>query len=265
MTVSQLQGFQNAVHRGTRSSRMLVIGSGKGGVGKTTFALSCAVLRVAQGESVLLCDADPGMADLNILLGINPPWHWGLFLQGEKRFDEVIQRNVQGVDFVHGFSGIPDASWMQGDAAKRLLSALRQQCTSYDWTIVDVGAGLSEPNLVFMSAADDLALLVAPELTSLADAYGTLKTVIHRRPDAHIGVVINQAQNEEQARVVYLNLAKIAARFLKVQLPLWGWLPSDPEVPRSLARQKPLVLDQPQGPYAKAVRSAMKIMENRLK
>jgi flagellar biosynthesis protein FlhG len=253
---SQLEGMREAikVHSETpRKALRVAIGSGKGGVGKTTFALSLGISRVKAGEAVLLLDVDPGLPDLNIFLGINPDTHWGHFVKGEKTLAEVVLRNVKGMDFVHGFSGVTDPSWMQGKAAQMLLDGLHTEVPNYDWMILDVGAGLSEPNLVFMTSVDFLVLVVSPELTSLADAYGTLKTALARNPGQKIGVVVNQAETVEQARNVYLNLAKIAAQFLGVRIPLIGWLPRDPEVPRSLARQSPIVSERPESPYAQGI------------
>ena len=265
MTVSQLEGFRKAL-QGTanREGLSIAIGSGKGGVGKSSFALSLAAMLAQRGGSTRLVDADPGLADLNIFLGINPLLHWGHFVKGEKTLAEVTQKQVlPGLDFVHGFSGVIDASWMQGEAAQKLVQGI-QDDSAYAWTIYDVGAGLSEPNLVFLTAADWMLLVLSPELTSLADAYGTLKTVVRRNSKQRIGIVVNQAENVEQARNVYLNLVKIAAQFLGIRVPLLGWIPRDPELPRSLARQKPLTIEQPAGPYAMAVQGILKNLESKI-
>jgi len=253
MSASQLDTFRKALgatnipHKGIT----VAVGSGKGGVGKSCFALSYAAMLSRQGESALLVDADPGLADLNIFLGLNPELHWGHFIRGERSLAEVTLRNVwPNLDFIHGFSGVTDATWMQGTAARTLVDALAAQKSCYDCTVFDVGAGLSEPNLVFLTAVDFLVLVLSPELTSLADAYGTIKTVLARNPHQKMGIVVNQAETVEQARMVYLNLVKIVAQFLGKRIPLLGWLPRDLELPRSLARQKPLVLTMPDGPYA---------------
>jgi len=268
VTISQLEGLRNALQPKTRKAMSIAIGSGKGGVGKSSFALSLSAYWSKAGESVLLLDVDPGLADLNIFLGINPDTHWGHFVQGDRSFAEVTLKQVlPGMDFIHGFSGISlaNAGWMQGEAAHKLMDEVAVQKASYDFSVLDVGAGLSEPNLVFLTEVDFVVLVISPELTSLADAYGTLKTVLLRKNTQRIGIVVNQAETVEQARMVYLNLVKIAAQFLGVKLPLLGWLPRDPQVPRSLARQKPLVLEFPDAPYSQAVSNVAKSIETLLK
>lgn len=253
------------MHRGPSAarSRTVAVGSGKGGVGKTSFSLSLSALWAKNGAKVLLTDADPGLADLNIFLGLNPETHWGHFIRGERSFAEVIQRNVlPRMDFIHGFSGVSDPECMLGTAAQKLLVELNNHKNEYDWTVLDVGAGLSEPNLVFLSHVDLFVLVISPELTSLADAYGTLKTVYRRNASQRIAIVVNQAESVEQAKLAYLNLVKISAQFLGVRIPLLGWIPRDPELPRSLARQSPLVLSIPNGPYAQAVHQVANVIHH---
>lgn len=265
MNTSQLEGFRKALHQGPNGKRprIIAVGSGKGGVGKTSFSLAVSALWARNGSKVLLTDADPGLADLNIFLGLNPELHWGHFLRGERTFNEIVMKNaLPRMDFVHGFSGVSDPAWMQGASAQKLLEELGEQKQDYDWTVLDVGAGLAEPNLVFLSSVDLFVLVISPELTSLADAYGTLKTVHRRNPSQRIAVVVNQAETMEQARLAYLNLVKISAQFLGIRLPLLGWIPKDPELPRSLARQSPLVLSMPSGPYAFAVSQIANVIDH---
>lgn len=254
MMPSQLDSFRQSLADRAQKPLSIAIGSGKGGVGKSSLAISMAAVWAHQGQRVRLIDADAGLADLNIFLGINPEWHWGHVLRGEKTFAEAMVRDVVPcMDFLHGFSGVTDPSHMQGDAAKKLIEGIQAEPFEYPWTIYDVGAGLAEPNLVFMTSVDLVVLVLSPELTSLADAYGTLKTILKRKREQKVVVLVNQAESVEQARVVYLNLVKIAAQFLGVRIPFLGWLPKDPEVPRALAKQKPLVLQNAASPYAQAV------------
>lgn len=265
MNSTQLEGFRKALHQGPsgKRPRSIAVGSGKGGVGKTSFSLAVSALWARNGAKVLLTDADPGLADLNIFLGLNPELHWGHLIRGERAFAEVVIKNaLPRMDFIHGFSGVSDPTWMQGTAALRLMDELGRQKQDYDWTVLDVGAGLAEPNLIFLSNVDLFVLVISPELTSLADAYGTLKTVHLRNPNQKIAIVVNQADTMEQARLAYLNLVKITAQFLGIRLPLLGWIPRDPELPRSLARQSPLVLSSPNGPYAFSVSQIANVIDH---
>lgn len=252
MIASQLQDFKHTL-RQNRSGFHVAVASGKGGVGKTTFALNLSVFQALQDQKVLLVDADPGLADLNILLGIHPQEHWGSVVTGERKLDDVIYHDAYGMDFLHGFSGVQDSRWMNASAVQFLVKELQAKWDLYQWLVYDVGAGLHEINLEFMQLADYTVIMLSPELTSLADAYGTIKTMVARNPKVAFGVVINEVQNEKQAQMVYRNLRKVSDQFLRVQFPLLGWLAYDAAVAKAQLQQVPLMSQQPDSLYCQAV------------
>lgn len=264
MMLSQMEGLKQSLHSAPAKSHIIAVGSGKGGVGKSTISLALAVLWAQKGRKVLLLDADPGLADLNILLGINPPFHWGDFVRGEKTFSEIITKNILGMDFVHGFSGFRDGAALSAENAHKLLDALQAEKQHYDLVILDVGAGLAPANMVYLTRSDMVMLVLNSELTSLADAYGTLKTMRLQNAAQRFGVLINQADNLAQAQLVFDNLSKIAQQFLSVQFPFLGWIPKDPLVPLALSRQQPLPISYPQSPFVQSLHHIAQAMEQYL-
>lgn len=251
--LSQLETLRHALSREHKQARFIAVGSGKGGVGKTTISLSLAILLAQMGQKTLLVDADPGLADLNILLGINPEFHWGDYVRGEKSFSEIVLKDIHGMDFIHGFSGFKDGSALSAENAHKLMDALESEKSKYQWIIFDVGAGLSAANMVFLTRSDFVLLVLSSELTSLADAYGTLKTMRLQNTTQRFGVLVNQAEDAVQAKNVYSNLIRIANQFLGVRFPMLGWIPKDSTVPKALSRQKPLPIEYPECPFSLAL------------
>jgi flagellar biosynthesis protein FlhG len=255
---SQLEHFASQMLQSTQT-RSVAIASGKGGVGKSTLAVNLAI-KLAQQQRLLLLDADPGLADLHIFLGLSPEYHWGDYLQNKIAASEMLTPVRPGLDLVHGFSGVSQSSLVEEEAIRKVQEGIQQISGDYDSVLVDLGAGLSPTTMVFASTADLLVLVLNGELTSLADAYSTLKSVLQWNPRQKVGLVINQAKDVNEARSVWSSLVRIADQFLKVRPPMLGWLPVDTEVPKSLAKQHPIVERLPQSPYAQAVANLAEII-----
>lgn len=255
MTASQLEGFRQimASRKQTTKARSFAIASGKGGVGKSTIALGLSMALALQERKVLLLDGDAGLADLNILMGINPRFHWGDYLDGKCSFEELVEKQVHGIDFVHGFSGVLRKGWLEEQSMEKVLATMVDHAHLHDFHIVDVGAGLAESNLVFCTSVDLLILVLGKELTALADAYGTLKTVVTRKPRQKVAIVVNGVRDGEQARLVYGNLMRLAHQFLGTRPPLLAWLPEDSAISKALRQQKPMLQAFPQAPWSQAV------------
>ena len=264
MMMSQMENLRKSLDSQAPKPQIIAVGSGKGGVGKSTLSLATSILLAQSGQKVLLIDADPGLADLNILLGLNPPFHWGDFVRGEKQFHEIVMPDVFGMDFVHGFSGFKDGAALSAENAHKLLDALQEQKKHYDYIVLDVGAGLAPANLVYLTRSDFVMLVLNSELTSLADAYGTLKTMRLQNAAQNFGITVNQADNLAQARLVFDNLSKISHRFLGVEFPFLGWIPKDNTVPLALSKQQPLPFSYPQSPFVLALRNVIESLNNYL-
>ncbi len=232
----------------------IAIASGKGGVGKSNFALNLAIA-LAQKNKMLLLDGDPGLADLNIMMGINPSAHWGMFVEGSLDFKDIVERDIYGLDFIHGFSGVSSINWVQSDAMQRIIRSLHILGKEYGGMVIDVGAGLSEPTIAFTTTVDLVVLVLNKELTSLADAYGTLKTIRKWNPFQKVSVVVNSVEGTEDPIKVYENLCLVSEQFLGIKPEYLGHLPLDKAVPSSILRQKPVIELFPDSPYIQQVTS----------
>jgi len=232
----------------------IAIASGKGGVGKSNFALNLAIT-LAEKCKMLLLDGDPGLADLNIMMGINPTAHWGMFIEGSLDFKEIVEKDIYGLDFIHGFSGVSSINWVQSDAMQRIIRSLHTLGKEYGCTVIDVGAGLSEPTIAFTTTVDLVVLVLNKELTSLADAYGTLKTIRKWNPYQKVGVVVNSVEPGEEPMKVYENICMVSEQFLGIKPEYLGHLPFDRAVSASILKQKPVIECFPKSAYVTQVRA----------
>jgi flagellar biosynthesis protein FlhG len=255
MIPSQLDRFKQVLggQLGQNGCFSIAVASGKGGVGKTTLAANLAWVLGRMQYKVLLADADPGMADLNILLGVNPPFNWGHLIDGTRGLDEIIFRSIPEFDLLHGFNGIQSQQQINDESMQILLQAVQKASNDYDTQIFDLGAGLSPSTLILGSSVDLLLLVLNSEITSLADAYGAYKTLLQCNNTLKTAVIVNSVENESQALIVYKNLTGLTRRFLYNQPPLLGWVPKDAVVPGSLLKQKLSCNDQPNSQFSKAM------------
>ncbi len=258
---SQLEYFQDlmALRESLPSGKTwrIAVASGKGGVGKTNFSLNLAMV-IADHAKVLLLDGDPGLADLHLMMGVSPKRHWGHYLDGEVDFDGLLMKDVFGLDFIHGFSGIPSMNWIQSGAMERIISELHGPKGSvYDAQIIDVGAGLSESTIALTTTVDQVVLILTPELTSLADAYSTLKTIKKYNPAQEVVVVVNQAEKEQEAIHTHAQLCRVSEQFLGIRPAFCGFLPKDPNIPKALMQQKPIKKAYPQSPYVQNLQGVL--------
>jgi flagellar biosynthesis protein FlhG len=265
---SQLEAFRELVElrQSLPSGRAvsIAVASGKGGVGKSNIALGLACAWRERQQEVLLLDGDPGMADLHILAGIHSDWHWGHLLEGTATLEQIQVAGPLGMRVVTGFSGVASLDWLRGGAMRQVLRALHGVSDRNDRFVIDVGAGLSESTIAFCTTADLLLLVLTSELTSLADAYGMVKTIRKWNPAQPIAVVVNQVGDESEGRRVWESLGQVCDRFLAYR-PEWaGWLPREPLLPQAVMRQRPMLEAFPQSTWSQGIRSLIGTLDTRL-
>jgi len=226
--------------------RIIGIASGKGGVGKTWFAITLAHALARAGRRMLLFDADLGLANVDIQLGLMPARDLGAVIAGRATLPEVVLRHeAAGFDIVPGRSGSGALSGFDPAALERMLAALRDAAGGYDAVLLDLGAGLDRAVRLLAAFADTLVVLVTEEPTSLTDAYAVLKLHSADRPGGDARVVVNQATSRAAGERTYATLGRACTTFLGRAPALLGVVRRDERVRDAIRRQTPLLARHP--------------------
>ncbi|MGO0121713.1 MinD/ParA family protein [Desulfothermobacter acidiphilus] len=236
-------------------SRVLAITSGKGGVGKTSLAVNLGILLAQRGHQVILFDADLGLANAEILLGVSSNCTLYDYLYRGRRVEDLLHPVPGGLRLISGGSGVQELAQLNEQGRERLLALLLFLQSDTDFLLVDTGAGIDSLVLDFVAAAEEVLLLLTPEPTSLTDAYALLKVLQRRGPMPRVFLVVNRASGREAERVA--SRLQLACRhFLQWEPVYLGFLPEDRNVGQAVKEQHPLVL---RFPFAPAARQLEKI------
>jgi flagellar biosynthesis protein FlhG len=225
--------------------RTLAVTSGKGGVGKTNLSANLGIALAARGQRVLVFDADIGLANLDVVLGCRANATLQHVVSGEKSLEEVIQPGPGGIRFVAGGSGVEALVNLEGPTSARFLDDLAKLESKTDFLIFDTGAGIDGNVMTFLTAADEVLIIVTPDPASLTDGYATAKALWMRRPDAAVRVILNMVDDESQARAVYAKLYSIAMQFLGKSLKYGGHVRLDSRAVACIRQRRPFVLAEP--------------------
>lgn len=238
-----------------RNTRVLAVTSGKGGVGKSNFTLNFALALIEQGKSALIIDVDLGFANIDILFGHAPRETIAGMLDKQLAIEDVIERGPLGLQLIAGGQGFSGLFELDADKMKRFMEQLGSLQGKVDFVLLDTGAGLSENNMRFLLAADEVLLVTTPEPTSVTDAYSVVKMMHAKDSDLAIRLVVNQCTDGKEGRQTAENFAEVAQRFLDKDIRTLGILPSDLHVPQAVKKQEPFLLAHPGSSASKAMRT----------
>ncbi len=233
-----------------QAPRVVVITSGKGGTGKSFLSVNLACGLAQQKQRVLLIDADFGLANAHLLLGINPKRDISHLLTGKWPVEDVLQTGPCDVRLLGGCAGISELSQLSFDQFCLFISEMLRVQQQYDWIIVDTSAGISPQVMSFLTAAKEVLLVVNAEATSMLDAYALLKTLFLRYPQAQVGCVANRVKDSLVAKEAYKKLNGAAEHYLKKSLLDTGHVVLDPSVWQSVTNRRPILLDEPRSDAA---------------
>jgi flagellar biosynthesis protein FlhG len=241
----------HAVHvlappRAMPAGRVVAVASGKGGVGKTWFAITLAHALARMGRRVLLFDGDLGLANVDIQLGLMPVHDIGAVVAGRAALREaVLCYTPGGFDVLAGQSGSEVLSRLEQPLLERLLSGLRQAGAAYDDVVLDLGGGLDRTVRRMAAWAHVLLVVATDEPTSVTDAYAVLKLYAADHPGGDARIVVNQASSESAGRRTHATLARACATFLGRAPVLAGVVRRDDQVRDAIRRQTPLLNRSP--------------------
>jgi flagellar biosynthesis protein FlhG len=238
------------------------IASGKGGVGKTNLALNLGFALHELGQSLVLLDADLGLANLDVLLGLSPEKNLQDLL-GDTTAESVPLAD-DGFDFLPSASGVAELVELDEDVQTLLLTKLDALFRQYDYLLLDLGAGISPTVLSFAAMPQERIVVISPEPTSLTDSYALIKVLCTQHNVRNFQVIVNMAESDKEARNAFSRLSQACERFLDLPISLLGVVHRDPMVTESVRHQVPLLKFSPNCQASQDIRAiARKIMDRR--
>ena len=246
----------------TRMPLVFSITSGKGGVGKTNIAVNLACCLARAKKRVLLLDADLGLANVDVIMGITPNYNLFHLLNESMPLEKILHPTEYGFNILPAASGVSDMLALNPGQKANLLESMDSLEEEIDYLIVDTGAGINDNVLYFNLAAQQRVVVLTPEPTSLTDAYAVIKVMRLSHQVNHFKVLVNMAQDEKSAKEVYTRLYKACDHFLSgVSLDYLGYVPRDPAVRTSVLEQKPFCVAAPSSPASLALNNVARAIQ----
>ena len=253
---SQGEGFKPGP-----ADKIIAISSVKGGVGKTVFTVNLAVALAKVGKKVLIIDGDLGLGNVNVLLGFHPKFNLYHVMKGHRSIRDIVYHTPEGVDVIPGANGYTQFTNLDDTSRKTLINSFSQLDT-YDYILIDTGAGIGQNVISFTTYATDVMLLITPDPTSITDAFGLVKSLISLDKNKKISFIVNRIKNEQEGNKVVKRITEISKKFLGIEPKNLGFLFYDEEIEKSIRKQKPFLLTAPTGKAAENLYQIMGTVAN---
>ncbi len=245
-------------------ARVITITSGKGGVGKSSISVNLAIALSRLGNRVIVLDADFGLANVEVMLGIRPQYNLADLIFRGKSLTDIITNGPENIGFISGGSGIQELTNLSKDQIVYLIQKLVELDERADIIIIDTGAGIADSVLEFVAASSEVLLVATPEPTSITDAYALLKTLNRKADislqDTVIKMIANRIDNDAEGRELYDKLSLVVSKFLDLKLEYLGAIPQDSSVSRAVMKQKPALMLYPNSHFSSTVSSFAEIL-----
>lgn len=235
-----------------RPVRVIAVASGKGGVGKTNVSVNLSVAMAQAGRNVMLMDADLGLANVDVLLGLQPRRNLSHVLNGEAGLEEILVEGPAGISIVPAASGVARMADLEPAEHVGIIRAFSEMTRPLDVLIVDTAAGLHDSVISFCRAVQEVLVVVCDEPASITDAYALIKVLSRDHGISRIRVLANMVRGPEEGRALFRKLTVVCDRFLDVILDHAGSVPYDEYLRKSVQRQKAVTDAYPGSPSAKA-------------
>ncbi len=231
-----------------RNTRIIAISSGKGGVGKTNVSINLAIAYAQLGKKVIVMDADLGLANVNVVLGVIPKYNLYHLIRKQKTMKDIILDTKYGIQIVAGASGFSKVANLSEEERQVFITEL-STLSDADIIIIDTGAGVSNNVLSFIAAADEAIIVTTPEPTAITDAYGIIKIIATEIDNLNLGLklIVNRVKSVTEGKKVAERVINIAGQFLNLKIDYLGYVYDDVSVQNAVIKQKPFIAMEPKG------------------
>lgn len=230
------QSFSNIL-----SLPAVAITGGKGGVGKTCVAVNLALALQKMGKKVLLVDLDLGLANADILLGLNPQHTLYDVITKQLPLTQAIVQHPSGLDFIPAASGREELTRLSHKDLLYVIRELQNCCKNYDVCLLDTAAGISREVTTFLRCSQRICVVLTPDPTSMTDAYALIKILEQQEPGKIIDIVVNQASSDEEALLVFQRMQKVCTSYLRRDVHFLGHVPHDRQVVDAIRQRRPYI------------------------
>ena len=248
--MDQAQGIRQM--KAQHPVRVIAVTSGKGGVGKSNVTVNLAVTLAQSGERVMVMDADMGLANIDVLLGLSPGLNMSHVINGECSLEETLIDGPAGIKIVPASSGVATMSDLTPAQNAGVIRSFSELTEPVDTLLIDTAAGLSDSVVSYTRAAREVIVVVCDEPASITDAYAMVKVMNRDYGVERFHVLANQAHGASQGRELYNKLARVSERFLDVTLDYLGCIPYDECLKKAVQKQKAVVEAFPRSQSATA-------------
>ncbi len=273
--MDQAEGLRNIIKKqdmeqtnlNLPTARVITVTSGKGGVGKSSVSVNLAITLSRLGNRVMILDADFGLANVEIMLGVHPQYNLADLMFHGKNIKDIIAYGPENVGFISGGSGINEMANLTREQVFHLIQKMSELDQLADVIIVDTGAGIGNSVLEFVAASEEVLLVATPEPTSITDAYALLKS-LNRCPSYRPGktlvkMIANQVRSGKDADELFEKIGLVVNKFLNIEVEYLGAIPYDPNMSKAIMRQAPITLGEPNSSTAKCIRKIADKLENK--
>lgn len=252
-----------AAQAASKASRIIAVSSGKGGVGKTNIAINLALAYAKIGKKVIVLDADLGLANVNVVLGVIPRYNLYHLIRQQKKMREILLDTSYGIQIVAGASGFSKIANLSEEERRGFIEELHE-LSAADVVIIDTSAGVSNNVLSFVAAADDAIIVTTPEPTAITDAYGIVKIIATEIDNLDLGLklIVNRVKSVTEARKVAERVINIAGQFLNLKIDYLGFVYDDPLVQMAVVKQKPFLALDPKSKASICIDHIVRRLEN---
>ncbi len=242
--------------------KVIAVTAGKGGVGKSNISANLAIALGQYKKKVLLLDADLGLANIDILLGLHAQYNLSHVIEGSHSLKDIILQGPENIQVIPASSGTEDMTRLSSVEHAGIIDSFNELIDDLDYLIIDTAAGISDTVLSFVRSSQEVIVVVCDEPTSLTDSYALIKVMNKHYGLTHFHILANMVRQERYGRELFNKLYRVCEQFINVNLDYLGAIPFDENVHEAVKRQKPVITAYPDANASISLQQVAKIISN---